>query len=343
MPRYRNTEEDAITKLARDNYASRVVLVPLLEKLKAGPWQPDGACGWDNPRIVKNCKAVITGGFASKTLPLACVVVELLAQRQPDTVRGILYAAVSVGWLPDTSRKSYRQVQRLLRILRKRRILPFSWVVDNIRSTEKPSSWSGLADFADTVRDAYRRDFWASLPHYVCIIVEKDTAAGRIAPVTREYDVPLHPLRGYSSTTFAYQIGSEWQQITKPIHVFYIGDHDPSGRCIEASIKRELAEFSEKRFTWTRLAVEPADFETYNVIPLQPKRKDSRYRKFVAEFGPRCAEVEAVPANELRRMVREAIEQHIPQGQWERLKHIEEQEQESWSTAIAAIKTGGRQ
>lgn len=317
----------------------KVVLVSLLAELKAGPWQPEG--GWDDPRILKNCNAVVAAGFARKTLALACVIVELLAQRQPDTVRGILYATVSVGWLPDTSRASYRKVQRLLKILRKRRVLPFLWIVDNIRATEKPSSWSGLADFADTVRDAYRRDFWASLPAYVCVVVEKDTAAGRIAPVTREYDVPLHPLRGYSSTTFAYTIGEEWREIEKPIHVYYVGDHDPSGRGIEASIRSELAEFAGKQFTWTRLAVEPEHFDTYSIIPLEPKRKDTRYRKFVKQYGPRCAEVEAVPADELREMVRKAIETHIPQAQWSRLKKIEEQEKESWATVMSSLKTGG--
>jgi hypothetical protein len=310
--------------------------VSLLEKLKAGPWTP--AAGWDDERIVGNCELLVDAGLAGKTLPLAAVAVELLAERQPDTVRGIMYAVVSAGWLPDTSRKSYSRIQRILNVLRKKRIIPYKWIVDNIRSTEKPSSWSGLADFTDTVREAYRKDFWASLPDYVCIIVEKDTAAGRIAPVTREYDVPLHPLRGFSSTTFAYAIGDEWSRIEKPIHCYYIGDHDPSGRMIEESIRERLTEFSEREFSWKRLAVEPEHFEQFNIMPLDPKKQDTRYKRFAAGYGRRCAEVEAVPADALRKMVEDAIRSHIPAGEWERLQAIEAKERQTFKKFLGKMK-----
>jgi hypothetical protein len=221
-------------------------------------------------------------------------------------------------------------------------VLPYPWIVDNIRSTEKPSSWSGLADFTETVQQAYRRDFWASLPEYVCIIVEKDTVAGRVLPVTEEYDVPLHPLRGFSSTTFAFSIANQWRAIEKPIFVYYIGDHDPSGRDIERSFRACLAEYSGKEFTWERLAVEPEDFPEYNIIPLAPKKKDTRYARFAAQYGEHCAEVEAVPADALRTMVREAIIRHIPQEEWARLQAIEAEEKESFANVIAQLTGGER-
>src|SRR5438477_12299207 len=111
-------------------------LVSVLDTLAAGPWQP--ATGWHEPRIQKNCGLVVAAGFSEKVSPLACVAVELLTQREPDTVRGIMYAVVSAGWLPDTSAKSYGQVARVLDILRKRGVVPFKWIVDNVRATEKP-------------------------------------------------------------------------------------------------------------------------------------------------------------------------------------------------------------
>ncbi len=171
-------------------------LVSLSRQLRIRGWSPGAVAGWDNAEVSRVYSILLNSGLRQKTLPLACVVVELAAERSPDTVRGIMYAVVSAGWLPDTSNKSYARVRRILNTLRKRRIIPFGWITDNVRDTIKPSSWSGLADFAETVRDAYRMDFWARLPEYVAIIVEKDTVAGRIAQVTQEYDVPLHPLRG---------------------------------------------------------------------------------------------------------------------------------------------------
>src|SRR5690242_19784306 len=94
-------------------------LVSLLDTLKAGPYQP-GKLGWDDENRQSNCEILVRSGFAEKTLPLAAVALDLLAERQPDTVRGIMYAAVSVGWLPDTSHKSYSRIQRILNIVRKK-------------------------------------------------------------------------------------------------------------------------------------------------------------------------------------------------------------------------------
>lgn len=306
--------------------------------LESKGWTPGSMMGWDEANVDAWFRELIRAGLKQKSLPLAAVLLEIAAERSPDTVRGIMYAAVSLGWLPDTGSKSYGQVQRLLNTLRKRRVIPFDWIVDNIRETVKPSSWTGLDDFADTVAEAYRKDFWAQLDDYVCIIVEKDTVAGRIEPITREYDVALHALRGFSSTSFAYEIGEQWRRIRKPIFAYYIGDHDPSGRDIETSLISALTDYSGRSdFHWTRLAVEPEDFSTYGIRPLKVKQKDTRARAFIERYGPDCAEVEAIPADALRRLVANAIESHIPHGQWERLQEIEQQEKDTWHSVMAQI------
>src|SRR5690606_7414642 len=107
------------------------------------------------------------------------------------------YRVVAAGWLPSTDKQHYDRIGRVMGTLRESGVVPFRWIVDNLRSTMKPSSWSGLDDFADTVRDAYRKDFWQHLPTYVHVFVEKDAIAGVIQPVTSQYDVALSPCRGY--------------------------------------------------------------------------------------------------------------------------------------------------
>jgi hypothetical protein len=323
---------------ARNGARQKTRLVSVFESLRLQGWQPGHGGGWSDDLTSSNYRAICAEQMKLENLPLVCVAIELLAKHQPDTVRGVMYNVVSAGFLPDTSQESYGRIQRLLNKGRKRGLIPFEWIVDNIRSTIKPSSWSGLADFADTVQRSYRKDFWAQLPEYVEVIVEKDTVAGRIATVTREFDVRLHPLRGYVSTSFAHEIASLWKQIEKPITVYYIGDHDPSGRDIERSVIESLREYSGRQFTWKRLGVEPSHFEQFNIIPLEPKKKDKRYQKFVDQYGPRCAEVEAIPASDLRDMVRAAITSHIPTDRWEKLQAIELQEKEQWLRVMNAMK-----
>jgi hypothetical protein len=169
------------------------------------------------------------------------------------------------------------------------------------------------------------------------VIVEKDTVAGKIYPVTAEYDVRLHPIRGYNSTSFAWAIARFWDRIEKPITVYYIGDHDPSGRDLERDIREKTSRLSKRDVSWKRLAVEPEHFQQFNITPLAPKKKDARFPKFVERYGNACAEVEAIPANDLREMVRNAIESHIPQGAWKRLQKSEQLEKEQWERAMNAF------
>ena len=87
-------------------------------------------------------------------------------------------------------------------------------------------------------------------------------------------------------------------------------------------------------FSWRRLAVLPDDFDDFNLIPLEPKKTDKRCVAFVDEHGSRCAELDAIPANELRYRVRKAIEQHIPQDEWKRLQEVERAEKESFNRVL---------
>src|SRR5579872_6952548 len=164
----------------------------------------------------------------------------VLNAEAPITLRGLMYRLVSCGALPDTTQKSYTRLQRLMTWGRETicdetggRYVPMSMIVDNLRETVKPTSWTGLNEFGETVREAYRKDFWASLDCHIAVFCEKDAIAGTLQPTTRKYDVPLHPCRGYASISFAGIISEEWKRIEKPIFAFYLGDYDPSGFDIE--------------------------------------------------------------------------------------------------------------
>jgi hypothetical protein len=253
------------------------------------------------------------------------------------TLRGLFYRVVSAGWLPSTDAKHYAALGRIVTILRERGIVPFEWLVDNIRSTIKPGSWSGLGDFADDVRDVYRKDFWASLPTYLHFIVEKDAMAGVLAPVTLEYDVSLSVVRGYVSLSFAHQIGSLWREIEKPIRGYYLGDLDPSGLDLEQDLRAKLSRYSGRDFTWQRLAVNGEDLDAFNLFPLAPKAKDRRTAQFRAKGYTQCAELDAIPATELRDRIKRVILEHVPADDWERLRRVEELERQTWQETLGAM------
>ena len=108
--------------------------------------------GW-KPGLSRDSYAHIAViGFRGDNAVLAAIASELALDCQPITLRGLFYRCVSAGILPSTDGEHYKRLGRVVTTLRRQGILPYSWIVDNLRSTLKPSSWSGLSDFADTVR-----------------------------------------------------------------------------------------------------------------------------------------------------------------------------------------------
>lgn len=297
--------------------------------------------GWESRLSRETYRNILSLGFRGENVILACAIVEIVLQNQPLTLRSVFYQVVSAGLKPTTDGKHYKAVGNVLKRLRRAGIVEHRWIVDSMRSTIKPSSWANLTDYVETVQDCYRKNYWRDLPNYVHVICEKDAIAGVLQPVTGVYDVALSPLRGYASDSFVYSIAETWNDIKKPIHVAYFGDFDASGMDIESDCKRRLLELCGNRFTWVRLGVYAEQIRQFDLLPLAPKTSDKRYERFVREHGVHCAEVDAIPAKELRRMVEAFITQFIPYGEWDRLQHVERIERESFVQAIQPLLAGG--
>jgi hypothetical protein len=65
-----------------------------------------------------------------------------------------------------------------------------------------------------------------------------------------------------------------------------------------------------------RIALTMQQVRKYKLPPNVTKRKDTRSPKYVAKYGDRCWEVDAIPPEELQRLVTQAIEEHIDGGTW---------------------------
>ena len=284
----------------------------------------------------------------AKNTVLLTEALDVLQAEQPCTLRQLYYRLISRGALPN-KQSAYAALGRLMTRARERGMFSKRWIVDHTRATLKPSSWSGLNDFGDTVRNVYRKDFWASLDHHIEVFVEKDAIAGTIQPVTHEYDVALRVCRGYSSVSFAGEIADEWRDIQKPIHAFYLGDYDPSGFDIERDLREKLARYSGRtcsvdgddpgcdEFAWSRLGVVASDFNEFDLIRLPIKVSDCRTNGFRAEHGDHGAEVDAIPPTELRRRVTEAIDSHIDVDRWNKLITVEELERQTMRQMLATL------
>ena len=283
----------------------------------------------------KTYEAIAQSGFNRATLGAAFVLTQLALKCQPITVRGLMYRAQAAGLFPSTSLRYYQQAARVVLKLRRSGLVPYRWIVDSTRRRLKPSSWSELGDFAEDAARAYRLDLWSRQVDYVEFFCEKDAMSAVIEPVTQEFDVHLNVIRGQVSETFVWNIAEEWKEIEKPIYAYYLGDHDPSRLKIEASLKSKLSHFAEKDFEWKRLAITPEDFAS-DLLGFPVKRSGS-WRDYLAQYGDRCVEVDALPPDEIRERVRQAIEGHIDYDEWWRLQETERLERETLEFTLRGL------
>lgn len=135
--------------------------------------------------------------------------------------------------------------------------------------------------------------------------------------------------RDYSSLTFLHEAAIKG--INKPTQIYHLGDFDPSGVDAARKIAEELfrmAPYVEINFE--SIAVTPTPIRDRSLPSCPTKKTDSR----AAKFGDyESVELDAIPPGQLRWLVEQALERHIPAHEFGVLKAAEDSERQ----AIAAF------
>jgi hypothetical protein len=262
---------------------------------------------------------------------------QIVAEQQPMTVRQVFYQA-TIHRIVEKEESGYRKVQRNLVEMRKSGWMPYGWIVDNIRSRRKPRSYGSPEHAIMETAKFYRKDLWANADCYVEIWLEKDALSGVIDGVTARYDVPLMVARGYSSITFTYEAAEFIGNLDVPVFIYHLGDFDPSGVDAGKKIERDLRAFAPNaEIHFERLAVNPDQINAWNLPSRPTKQSDSRAKN----FGDISVELDAIVPDDLRWLVEEAIQRHLPPEQLKILKAAEEDERRLFRGLVGMIP-GGR-
>jgi hypothetical protein len=277
-------------------------------------------------------------GRSDRTIEIVERAHAVLQAEHPMTLRQVFYRLVSVRVL-ENRQADYRRLGRILTVARERDEIPWEWIVDRSRQEYEPDAFKDPAAFGKVVAHAYRRDYWAEQPCYVEIWTEKDAVMGSIKALTDELGITVRVGRGFNSATNSHEMAKLFSRLGKSIRVFYLGDHDPSGVCIEEVAWKRLwenigrlvmrGEGTLPHATCERLAIFRDDIERFGLPPLRIKVSDSRARSFLRKHGPECVELDALPVTELRRRVRAAIEDLIDKDAWDRMRVVEQAERKS--------------
>jgi hypothetical protein len=168
---------------------------------------------------------------------------------------------------------------------------------------------------------------------------EKDALTAIFLPVCRAYGVTFAALKGFDSESFIYVCAQDIKRIRKPAHVYYFGDHDPSGWTIASNLEQRLRGFGADAKV-THVAVHPWQIREWQLPTREAKRSDKRLPGFLKHFGSdRCVEVDAIPPDRLRQMAADCIESEITdRAQWYRMAQVEKAERETLATFIDGLE-----
>lgn len=255
---------------------------------------------------------------------------EIVAENMPVTVRGAFYLASTVGLVPKDDAKGYRPVQRELLKMRREGIIPWGYITDGSRTVYGVNRYGSLESYAQQVARNYRRDYWHDSPEYVEIWLEKEALRGVISPVViDEFGLDLYVTKGQPSATYLYEAAEDIANDGRPTYVYVLSDHDPGGLRIFDRIKQELTDFVDgaAELHVRRLALTPYQVGLYD-LPTRPgKEKDPNAAEFKRRWGD-CVELDAMPPNTLRGLVREKLEGHMDAEYLRQLKLAEREERE---------------
>jgi hypothetical protein len=132
---------------------------------------------------------------------------------------------------------SYAATSDLLTRLRLNGTVPWEALDDPTRPATVPRPFKNVQQFlrqeAKNVFRGYWRDLLQTQPHYVAVLVEKNTVYHMALQVTRKYQVPTFSARGLDSIDSFHDIHLEYIRSGKEGFILIVlSDYDPEGELI---------------------------------------------------------------------------------------------------------------
>jgi len=246
------------------------------------------------------------------------------------SLRQLYYQLVARDFIENTVR-SYKRTGDLVSNARLAGLVDWEMIEDRGRESVINTHWTSPVEILQSAALGFRLDRWEGQPCYCEVMVEKDALSGILLPVCRELDIRFSANKGYSSSSAMYEAGkrfaamaSDPESVVKAYHLFYLGDHDPSGVDMTRDIEDRLSLFTgDLGVQVHRLALNFEQVQRWNPPENPAKESDSRYAAYAEKFGESSWELDAVEPGELAQLVRTNVLDLIDRTQWTKIAQRE--------------------
>lgn len=267
------------------------------------------------PRI-----AYIEKNFSAASLDLIDtannIIEDYRAQGFTLTLRQLYYQFVARDLLPNTMR-SYKNLGSVINNARLAGHIDWDDIEDRTRFVRSQAHWDSPAEILDACATQFRVNKWDGQPYHVEVWIEKDALVGVIERVCHRFDVPFMACRGYLSQSEQWSAAQRFRRKGKPVKVFHLGDHDPSGIDMTRDNADRQELFRAFDVEVIRLALNMDQIEQYDPPPNPAKITDSRADGYIREYGDDSWELDALEPRVIEGVIEHQIESIIEQDAWD--------------------------
>lgn len=270
-------------------------------------------------------------------------IMAVLKEDHPQSVRHVFYRMTDPRLTEpvEKSDRGYRHVQSRCVKLRRAGLIPYHWIADLSRQGYFTNTFNDAGDFIRQMGGMYRADLWRDADVKCEVWAESRSIASVMLTDCKELAVDLYPCGGFSSLSFVHAAAQSHnaRHDSKPLVVIYVGDFDPAGVLIDVALKRELREHlrSDIDLDFRRIGINEEQVGVYD-LPTKP-RKDGDKRSQHVTYS---VEAEAMPARDLRYLLRYEVESMLPEGALHTAKVAEQSERQHLQNMAAMFEQGAR-
>lgn len=236
------------------------------------------------------------------------------------TLRQLYYQFVARGIIPNTER-SYKNLGEAVTAGRMAGLISWTAIEDRGRGIRP---WLIEEDEQEVLRDIehhFALVLWERQGVYVEVWVEKEALAAVVERPCGEWRVPFMPCKGYLSASEAWRAGRRFLERAaegRRCVLIHLGDHDPSGIDMTRDNGDRLRLFGEGYdIDVRRIALNMDQVERYRPPKNPAKVTDSRASDYIAKYGSKSWELDALEPRVLHRLISDEISSLVDPGLWD--------------------------
>lgn len=266
--------------------------------------------------------------FHKKTLEIIVIANNIIEEYKNQgyalTLRQLYYQFVARGYL-DNKQKNYAKLGSIINDARLAGMVDWNAIEDRTRNLRGITHWDSPSDIIEAAVSSYHIDRWQNQDSEVEVWIEKDALVGVIERVCASFDVSFFSCRGYVSQSEMWRAAQRhlyYEQNNKKVILLHLGDHDPSGLDMTRDIQERLYMFGTDTHV-DRIALNMDQIEELNPPPNPAKITDSRFIKYLDEYGSKSWELDALEPQYISNLIEKKVKSIINISKWEEMKNKE--------------------